>query len=41
MASAWEIVAANTDPRYVHFEVDIHWARVGIGLDKFDEFWRS
>ncbi len=37
MVSAWEIVAANTDPRYVHFEVDIHWARVGIGLDKFDE----
>ena len=35
--SAWQIVAANTDPRYVHFEVDVHWARIGIGLDKFDD----
>jgi len=26
MVSALEIVAANTDPRYVHFEIDIHWA---------------
>ncbi len=34
--SAWEIVAANTDPRYVHFEVDVHWARVAFGLDRFD-----
>ena len=24
--SALEIVAANTDPRYVHFQIDIHWA---------------
>jgi sugar phosphate isomerase/epimerase len=24
--NALEIVAANTDPRYVHFEIDIHWA---------------
>jgi sugar phosphate isomerase/epimerase len=24
--SALEIVAANTDPRYVHFEIDVHWA---------------
>ena len=37
MVSAWEIVAANTDPRYVHFEVDIHWTRIGFGLDKFDD----
>jgi sugar phosphate isomerase/epimerase len=36
MAMAWEIVAANTDPRYVHFEVDVHWTRVAFGLDKFD-----
>ncbi|HWF63648.1 MAG TPA: hypothetical protein VN685_03440, partial [Rhizomicrobium sp.] len=35
MVSAWEIVAANTDPRIVHFEVDIHWTRVGFGLDHF------
>ena len=33
--SAWEIVAANTDPRLVHFEVDVHWLRVGFGLDHF------
>ena len=26
MVSALEIVAANTDPKYVHFEIDIHWA---------------
>jgi sugar phosphate isomerase/epimerase len=37
MVSVWEIVAANTDPRYVHFEVDIHWTRIGFGLDKFDD----
>jgi len=24
--SALEIVAANTDPRYVFFEIDVHWA---------------
>jgi sugar phosphate isomerase/epimerase len=35
MVSAWEIVAANTDPRFVHFEVDVHWTRVGFGLDHF------
>lgn len=34
--SAWEIVAANTDPRYVHFEVDIHWAAIAFGLDRPD-----
>jgi len=34
--SAWEIVAANTDPRYVKFEVDVHWARLGLGLERFD-----
>ena len=33
----WEIVAANTDPRYVRFEIDVHWARVGIGVDRFGE----
>jgi len=30
--SAWEIVAANTDPRFVSFEIDVHWARQGFGL---------
>jgi sugar phosphate isomerase/epimerase len=36
-ATAWEIVAARTNPRYVNFEVDIHWARRAMGLDKFDD----
>jgi sugar phosphate isomerase/epimerase len=35
MVSAWEIVAANTDPRYVHFEIDVHWARLALGKDDF------
>ena len=26
VVSALEIVAANTDPRFVHFEIDVHWA---------------
>lgn len=26
MVSALEIVAANTDPRFVHFQIDVHWA---------------
>lgn len=26
MTTAWEIVAAETDPRFVNFEVDVHWA---------------
>ena len=37
MATAWEIVAANTDPRYVHFEVDVHWTRIGFGLARFND----
>ena len=37
LVSAWEIVAANTDPRYVHFEVDIHWTRVAFGLNHFPD----
>jgi sugar phosphate isomerase/epimerase len=36
-ATAWEIVAAKTDPRNVTFEVDIHWARVALGLDRLDD----
>jgi sugar phosphate isomerase/epimerase len=30
--SAWKIVAATTDPRYVHFEIDVHWASVAFGV---------
>jgi sugar phosphate isomerase/epimerase len=37
MTSAWEIVAANTDPRYVHFEVDIYWAREAFGAGETQE----
>lgn len=36
LLSVWEIIEAETDPRYVSFQVDVHWARVGLGLDKFD-----
>jgi sugar phosphate isomerase/epimerase len=32
-----EVIMANTDPRHVHFQIDVHWARVGVGLDKFDD----
>jgi sugar phosphate isomerase/epimerase len=32
-----EVVMAETDPRYVHFQIDVHWARVGFGLDRFDD----
>jgi len=39
MVSAWEIIAANTNPKWVHFEIDIHWARRGIGLDHPDELY--
>jgi sugar phosphate isomerase/epimerase len=35
--SAWEIVAANTDPALVSFEIDVHWARQGFGLDKTED----
>lgn len=37
LVPAWEIVAANTDPRLVHFEVDVHWTRIGFGLDHFTD----
>ncbi|WP_062288777.1 sugar phosphate isomerase/epimerase family protein [Demequina phytophila] len=32
MKSAWQILAENTDPRYVAFEVDVYWA-VTAGVD--------
>jgi sugar phosphate isomerase/epimerase len=35
--SAWEIVEAKTDPRYVNFEVDIHWAHLAMGQDKYQD----
>lgn len=34
MTTAWEIIAANTDPRYVNFEVDVHWALEAFKLDQ-------
>jgi len=37
LVTAWEIVAARTDPRYVSFEIDIHWARLAMGVDRFDD----
>lgn len=37
MTSAWEIVAANTDPRYVSFELDVYWAREAFGLGNTEE----
>jgi sugar phosphate isomerase/epimerase len=35
LTSAWEIIAANTDPRYVSFEVDIYWAWRALGRERF------
>ncbi len=35
--SAWEIVEAKTDPRYVNFEVDIHWAHLAMGQDRYED----
>lgn len=37
LVSAWEIIAAKTDPKFVNFEVDVHWARVAYGLDNYDQ----
>ena len=37
MTSAWEIVAANTDPRFVQFEIDVFWARLAFKPDRFDD----
>lgn len=33
----WEIIAAETDPRFVAYELDVHWTRVGLGVDRFEE----
>ncbi len=35
--SAWEIVAAKTDPKFVNFEIDIHWAHLAMGQDKYQD----
>lgn len=32
--SAWEIIAAETDPRYVNFELDVHWALEAFNNDQ-------
>ncbi len=37
MTSAWEIVAANTDPRLVHFEVDVFWALAAFKPEHFND----
>lgn len=37
MTSAWEIVAANTNPDLVHFQVDVFWALTAFGPDHFDD----
>lgn len=37
MVTAWEITAAKTDPRYVSFEIDVHWTQMAMGLDKYPE----
>jgi sugar phosphate isomerase/epimerase len=37
MTSAWEIVAANTDPKLVHFEVDVFWALAAYKPDHFKD----
>jgi sugar phosphate isomerase/epimerase len=35
--SAWEIIAANTDPRLVQFEIDVFWARLAFRPERFDD----
>ena len=37
VVSAWEIIAAKTNPKFVNFEVDVHWTRVAFGLDNYDQ----
>lgn len=34
---AIEVVMLNTDPRYVTFEIDIHWAYEGLGHEHFGD----
>lgn len=31
LTTAWEIIAARTDPMALRFEVDVHWALKGLG----------
>lgn len=33
MATAWEIIAARTNPQTVRFEVDVHWALKALGSE--------
>ena len=37
MVPAIEVVMLNTDPRYVTFEIDIHWAYEGLGHEHFGD----
>jgi sugar phosphate isomerase/epimerase len=43
MVPAIEVVLLNTDPRYVTFEIDIHWAYEGLGHAHFGDLvhWLS
>ena len=34
---AIEVVMLNTDPRYVTFEIDVHWAYEGLGHEHFGD----
>jgi sugar phosphate isomerase/epimerase len=34
---AIEVVILNTDPRYVTFEIDVHWAYEGLGHEHFGD----
>ena len=36
-ARAGGFLAAEAAPRWVSFELDVHWARVGLGVDRFEE----
>ena len=37
MVPAIEVVILNTDPRYVTFEIDVHWAYEGLGHEHFGD----
>ena len=37
MVPAIEVVMLNTDPRYVTFEIDVHWAYEGLGHEHFGD----
>jgi sugar phosphate isomerase/epimerase len=37
LVPAIEVVMLNTDPRYVTFEIDVHWAYEGLGHEHFGD----